>query len=248
MNWKKYSIAIVISSTILTLTGCQNSSLNAQSEKTAQEAIAPKCDSFNKDDNLASLINVDNSSSLKLKVPLARFRKEDGRGISTVLLPSSSDETKIFWVHKNAEDKWMIAEKQTVAQIQSGEIDAQFFHRLDPNIFPRFVFFVAIPQKVYLDKEILIEPVLNKENSRRGNKITYPVKLNAQGISHPFSGLNKSGLSGDVLPDRFQNVLNKLESKAGSIFVPDTKFTGNDITILQPSLMNPQLCPSAGNY
>lgn len=232
---KNLAIALVILGSF-GLISCQNHSPQSDSVNAA-ETTPPRCDSFNKSDDLTPFLD---APSLKLKVPTGRF-KDKKRGISVVLLPSSSDDSNLFWVHKTPQGNWQIAHKQTLVRIQSGELDAQFLHRLYPQVFPKTVLFVTLPQS-YWDKPLLIQPVLEKQEARWGKVTQYPVKITAQGMIHPFRGLATQGDSGDSLPSHLSEVMNQVE--AGSIYIPD-KFSSN-IQPRQPTLVNPQLCPKSG--
>lgn len=233
---KNLTLVLVILGS-LGLISCQNHPPKIDSVNAA-ETTPPRCDSFNKSDDLTPFLD---APSLKLKVPVGRF-KDEKRGISVVLLPSSSDESNLFWLWKNPQGNWQIAHKQTLVRIQSGELDAQFLHRLYPQVFPKTVLFITLPQS-YWDKSLAIQPVLEKEEARWGKVTQYPVKITAQGIIHPFRELANQGDSGDSLPSHLNRVMNQVE--AGSIYLPD-KFSSN-IQLQQPTLVNPQLCPKSGD-
>lgn len=233
---KNLKIPLLLAIVSSLLVACQTGKTNGPSV-TAAEATPPRCDSFNKSDDLTPFLD---APSLKLKVPTGRF-KDKKRGLSVVLLPSSSDDSNLFWLWKNPQGNWQIADKQSLVRIKSGELDAQFLHRLYPQVFPKTVLFVTLPQS-YWDKPLSIQPVLEKQEARWGKVTQYPVQITAQGMIHPFRGLATQGDSGDSLPSHLNEVMNQV--KAGSIYIPD-KFSSN-IQPLQPTLVNPQLCPKSG--
>jgi hypothetical protein len=219
------------------LVACQEEITNSSSV-TAAEVSTPICDSFNKGDDLRGQLE---ATSLQIKVPLSRFQDEQ-RGISTVLLPGTEPTINTFWTHLNNQGNWEIAQKQTVVRLQPGELDAQLLHRLDPKVYPRTVLFIVLPQD-YWDKEVALQPVLEKQEARWGKVESYNLKITAQGMLHPFRGLHALGNSGDKLPPHLNRVLNQV--KTGSLYVPNK--LSNNVKLLQPTLANPQICPKSGS-
>jgi hypothetical protein len=176
-----------------------------------------------------------------IKVPLGRFQDEH-RGISTVLLPGTEPSVNAFWAYRDSQGNWAIANKQTVVRLQPGELDAQLLQRLNPQVYPRTVLFIVLPQD-YWDKEIALQPVLEKQEARWGRVEPYNLKITAQGMVHPFQGLYELGDSGDKLPPHLNRIMNQI--KAGSLYLPN-KLSGN-VKLLQPTLANPQICPKSGS-
>jgi hypothetical protein len=232
---KKLGISLLLLSNLLV--ACQTAKPNVPSV-TAAESGKPTCDSFNKGDDIRGQLE---ASSLVVKVPLGRFQ-DPQRGISTVLLPGTGESVNAFWAYRDSQGNWAIANKQTVVRLRPGELDAQLLHRLNPQVYPRTVLFVVLPQD-YWDKAIALQPVLEKQEARWGRVRPYNVKITAQGMVHPFRGLHELGDSGDKLPPHLNRVLNQVE--AGSLYLPN-KF-GSNVKLLQPTLANWQICPKSGS-
>lgn len=195
------------------------------------------CQSFNKSDDVRSQLD---APSIQVKIPVSRYQ-DPQQGISTAVLPSTEKDIHLFWAWRDANGNWAIANKQTVVRIKPGELDAQFLHRLKPQVYPRTVLFITLPQD-YWDKPIALQPVLEKQESRWGKVENYNVKITAQGTVHPFRGLAELGDSGDKLPPHLNRVMNQIQP--GSIYLP-AKLSSN-VKLLQPILVNPQLCPKSG--
>jgi hypothetical protein len=234
---KKLRISLLLLILGSFLVACQREKPNGSSV-TAAEAGKPICDSFNKGDDMREQLE---ASSLQVKVPLGRFQDEQ-RGISTVLLPGTEPSVNAFWAYRDSQGNWAIAKKQTVVRLQPGELDAQLLHRLNPQVYPRTVLFIVLPQD-YWDREIALQPVLEKQEARWGRVEPYNLKITAQGMVHPFRGLYELGDSGDKLPPHLNRIMNQV--KAGSLYLPN-KLSGN-VKLLQPTLATPQICPKSGS-
>jgi hypothetical protein len=231
-NLKFGSILLGVS---LGLMSCQN---QPPKQDLVNAATAPRCDSFNKGDDMRGQLE---APSLQVKVPLGRFN-DPKRGISAVLVPGTQETVNVFWAYRDTQSNWAIAKKQTVVGIGKGELDAQLLHRLNPQVYPKTVLFIVMPQD-YWDKAVTLQPVLEKQEARWGKVEPYNLKITTQGMVHPFRGLHELGNSGDKLPPHLNRILNQV--KAGSLYLPN-KLSGN-VKLLQPTLVNPQICPKSGS-
>ncbi|WP_392476221.1 hypothetical protein [Nostoc sp. C110] len=232
-----FARGLVIFGVSLGLMSCQNQPPKKDSAN-AVETTRPRCDSFNKGDDMREQLE---AASLQIQVPLSRF-KDPKQGISTVLLAGTQETVNAFWTQKDTKDNWSIANKQTVVRIQPGKLDAQLLHRLNPQVYPRTVLFIVLPQD-YWDKDIYLQPVLEKQEARWGRVHPYILQITAREMVHPFRGLNELGDSGDKLPPHLNRILNQVE--AGSLYIPN-KLSSN-VKLLQPTLVNPQICPKSGS-
>lgn len=196
------------------------------------------CQSFNLGDNLRSQLD---STSLQLNLPVARFNNS-ARGRAVVILPVTDSSIRLFWVRQDSQGKWSVAEKQTVMQVQPGRLDASPMHRLHYNAQQqKVVLFITLPT-TYWQEQVTIQPVLEKSESRWGRIQPFNTRLSAGGFLHPFRGIDR-GLSGNALPQGLAELMNQIEP--GSIYIP--RIYADKLTLLKPSLVNPNLCPKAGS-
>lgn len=231
----------LISLSIL-LVACQKEQLQVEvrpsvNSEQAVEANVP-CQSFNLGDNLQPSLGL---GSLQLNVPVARL-KERNQGHAVVLLATTDSSIGLFWLRQNNQGQWSITEKQTVVQLRPRHLDASPLHRLQHNAKQqKVVLFITLPS-AYWQKGVTIQPVLEETESRWGKVQSFNTQITAQGLIHPFLGLDR-GLSGNTLPPRLAEVMNQIE--AGSIYVP--RIYTSKINLLKPSLVNRNLCPLAGS-
>lgn len=234
MKGKLQQILIVVLSSLLVACQIQKSPRSQNSEQTV--AASPPCQSFNLGDNLQPQLGAE---SLRLNVPVARLN-DANQGRAVVLLPVADNSIRFFSAWQDNQKQWSIAEKQTVMQIQPGQLDGSPMHRLHYNAQQqKIVLFITLPP-AYWQKGIQIQPVLEETESRWGKVQPFNARLNAQGFVHPFLGIDQ-GLSSNSLPQRLAKIMNRIEP--GSIYVP--QIYANKITQLKPSLVNRRLCPLA---
>lgn len=191
-----------------------------------------QCFSANSGDDL--LPQIGNAEPLTLKVPVARFR-EEGKGKSVVLLPSSEKSMRFFWTTTEA-----LAAKQTVLSIQPPLLDLSPMHRLlyTPSQ-NKIIQFVVLPVEVW-QKGIKIQPVLEPLESRWGRIETYPVRVGLAGFIHPFSGIERQ-LSGESLSPHLRKTIDQIVP--GSIYIPNA-FASQ--TGLEKPVRFENFCPVAG--
>lgn len=224
------------------LVGCQklqSSTIAIDSTADSVPTIAnlPPCQSFNLGDNLHPQLG---PNPLRLNLPVARF-KNALRGRAVVLLPVTDSSIRLFWVRQDSQGNWTIAEKQTVIQIQPGQLDASPMHRLRYNEQQqKVVLFVTLPS-VNWQRGITIQPVLEESESRWGKIQLFNTRLTPQGFAHPFQGI-EGGLSGNILPQNLAGVMNQIEP--GLIYVP--RLYSDKVSLVNASLVDRELCPLSG--
>jgi hypothetical protein len=224
------------------LAGCQQlqpstTAIDSPADSASTIASSPRCQSFNLGDNLQPQLG---PNPLRLNLPVARFNNSlQGRAV--VLLPVTDSSIRLFWVRQDSQGNWVIAEKQTVVQIQPGQLDAYPMHRLHYNEQQqKVVLFVTLPALIW-QHGITIQPVLEESESRWGKIQVFNTRLGAQGFAHPFQGI-EGGLSGNILPKNLAGVMNQIEP--GSIYIP--RLYSDKVTLVNASLVDRELCPLSG--